>query len=158
MLFQEENQSNSGAVDLVNLAQTVTASFLMHSWPLKMPRKHLSGTLASQTGRLCFDWLCSLMRPPNTCPLVHCVKYKVLKKPRCWESIWLPRYVCQLILHTAPTPKRLVLHQPSIMAVAQMGQPEKATYIYFWMSLTNVLWEGINNLTYYWIFCFYSAV
>ena len=97
MLFQEENQSNSGAVDLVNLAQTVTASFLMHSWPLKMPRKHLSGTLASQTGRLCFDCLCSLMRPPNTCPLVHCVKYKVLKKPQVLRvhlapQVCLPAY------------------------------------------------------------------
>lgn len=27
MLFQEEKQSNSGAVDLVNLTQTVTAAF-----------------------------------------------------------------------------------------------------------------------------------
>ena len=50
--FRRKNRAIPGAVDLLTLTQMVTTTLKM---PLKMPRKHLSGTLASQAGRLCFD-------------------------------------------------------------------------------------------------------
>lgn len=50
--FRRKNRAIPGAVDLLNLTQMVTTALKM---PLKMLRKHLSGTLASQTGRLCFN-------------------------------------------------------------------------------------------------------
>lgn len=89
------------------------------------------------------------MRPPNTRPLVHCVKYKVLKKPQVLRvhlapQVRLPAYSprCPNTNTACSTPAKRYGSGPE-------GAARESHIHLFWMSLTNVLWEGINNLTYY---------
>ena len=158
MLFQEEKQSNSGAVDLVNLTQTVTAAFSDAQLATEDAKEAFVWDSGFPDRKTVF-WLTVLsnetpkhMSSGTLCEVQGLEKTQVLRVHLA-PQVCLPAYSphCPNTKTACSTPVKHYGSGPD-------GAARESHIHLFWMSLTNVLWEGINNLTYYWIFCFYSAV
>ena len=81
---------------------------------------------------------------PNTCPLIHCVKYMALKKPQVLRVHLAPQ-VC-LPAYSAHCPNtKMACSTPAKHYGSDPDGAARESHIHlFWMCLTNMLCEGIN--------------